>query len=147
MSTDAKLLAQQWADLKVFRGCWTIDGTFSRGHRYHRVLGGRSMFGGLTLTVSPAPALSFAEDLDWPHPSIRDEVIQDIWIGVFEALATIRYEFIDGVCVTLTAVEWSEVDSCAAAFYHCARECVSTLFTDQKIPVRLKSSWGGPPRP
>ena len=140
MNTDPQSLAQAWVALKLRNACWTIEGAHTKQHRYHRVLGPRSASAGLTFVISPSEKLSFVESLEWPDPSIRAEIIDHIWTGAFEGLATMRYEFIDGVRVDLTAIEWHEIHSCAAAFYQCARECVTSAFSELRIPLRLKPS-------
>jgi len=102
----------------------TKPGYVTVSFEYSRVVGPKSTHGGVTLSFEPAAEYSFASIADWPS---TDNYVDAVRRGVEEALLA-RERSVPSVRVTLRAVTWNDIDSCAAGFHTAARIAASAAF-------------------
>ena len=83
---------------------------------YRRIVGPRSIHGGVTLAFSPAEAFIFESAAVWAADNYEAVVRR----GVEEVLVR-RVGSLPPLRVTLKAITWDEVNSCAVGFQNAAR--------------------------
>jgi hypothetical protein len=91
---------------------------------YSRVVGPKSIHGGVTLSFAPAEAYSFASSARWPA---TDNYVDAVRRGVEEALLG-KGPSLPSVRATLKAVTWHDIDSCEHGFHTAARIAASAAF-------------------
>jgi hypothetical protein len=102
----------------------TKPGYITVSFEYSRVVGPRSIHGGVTLSFEPAEEYSFASNAKWPS---TDNYVDAVRQGIEEAFLR-RERPLPGVRVTLKAVTWHDIYSCAAAFQTAARIAACAAF-------------------
>ena len=102
----------------------TKPGYVTVSFEYSRIVGPKSTHGGVTLSFEPGEEYSFVSDADWPS---SDNYVDAVRQGVEEALLG-RERSLPSIRVTLKAVTWHDIDSCAAGFQTAARIAASAAF-------------------
>ena len=88
---------------------------------YGRVVGPRSIHGGVTLSFEPADTFTFASTVEWPS---RDNYEHAVRRGI-EAAFLESDGGLPASRVTLTGIVWNDLASCEAGFQAAARIATS----------------------
>jgi hypothetical protein len=92
--------------------------------RFARLFGSRFVHGAVTLQFDASRPFSFISVVSWPAGGDYDTVVQD------EVQATLQelQGHLDWNCVTLKAIEWDDVTSCASGFRQASRAATEAAF-------------------
>ena len=111
-----------WTQRRLARGWFKLKVPRTETHEMHKHLGGRSIYGYVSLSAEPADTFSFRSTALWDPEDYTDFVLDGVLDALFPSVNPIF-----GVAVVLTEVRWHEIDSCAAAYQVAATEAMKRI--------------------
>jgi hypothetical protein len=125
-----------WLSRKRARPQLSIREKRSARFKFTRALGPRSQFAVVYLRGEPAKEFSFASVAEWPGPEC--DYTLAVLDGILDELFAVDLGHVPArVQFTLEKIEWHDVDSSAAAFYHAARGAVRGILGSDQFPGNI----------
>ena len=103
---DAMRLLQEWVNRKAARKTCPMKGLVTVGYEYEHVTGPRSIYGRVSISVSPCETLEFESRVKWPDGANYDQMVLD---GILDALAGWGYHLITAR-FALSEIGWHPLD-------------------------------------
>jgi Elongation factor G, domain IV len=122
-------LLQQWFKRKLGAGITPLPGIVTVTHEFDRVVGPRSVYAKVTLSISPNDTFVFESKVRWP-----DECDWDSWVidGIIDALIGCQYETPLAARFELRQIAVHPVNSSPMAFYWAAKGAVNSVLQQQR---------------
>jgi len=98
---------------------------------FRRHVGGRILFGQVTLSAVPAHEFLYASRVTWPiceHVQLYEDCVLD---GILDVLMVQHTYPVLAVAVTLEEIVWHEVDFCALAYGMAARQAIEHILSPE----------------
>jgi hypothetical protein len=119
-------LLREWLERKTARDACPLVGLVTVGYEYERVVGPRSVYGRVSIVVSPCETLEFESRVKWPDGANYDQMVLD---GILDALVGWGYRPIVAR-FELAEIGWHPVNSAPIAYYRAAKRAVRSLLTE-----------------
>src|SRR4051794_33547045 len=124
---------EDWLSRKRERPQGSIRQKRSARFKFTRALGPRGQFAVVHLRGEPAAEFSFTSAAEWPGPKCDYSLA--VLDGILDELFAVDLGHVPArVQFTLEKIEWHDVDSSAAAFYHAARGAVREILGRDQYP-------------
>lgn len=120
-------LVHEWFDRKLVAGIAPFRGMVTVGHEYERVLGPRSMYAKVSLSICTSEVFAFESRAQWPEENY------DRWVldGILDSLFGWDSKPVLGARVVLEDVGWHPVNSAPIAYYRAAKIAVRSALEGQ----------------
>src|SRR5262245_5642702 len=110
-----------WFRRLLARGTEPLDGMYDIGYEYNRIVGARSVFGRVKLSIEPNDVFSFRSKVTWPSGN-HDDMVLD---GILDALVGWEYK-LPVAQFSLVDIGWHPIHSAPIAYYWAAKRAVSS---------------------
>ncbi len=120
-----KAIFYQWLDRKLDRDIFLLREPRSVSEKYLRITGPRCLYGEIVLRAAPSQTFEFKSEVTWPYPG--DNYDNYVLEGILDTLLSDNLRYVLGASFVLEQIKWHEVDSCAIAYYHAARQATEKI--------------------
>lgn len=117
-----------WFRRKLGHGVTPLSVTATVGYEYELVVGPKSLYGKVRLSVSPNHAFLFESKALWPQENWDDWVVD----GILDALVGSDYQPFLAARFVLLEIGWHAVNSAPIAYYRAAKRAVRSLLDGLK---------------
>ena len=99
---------------------------------FRRHTGGRTVFGHVTLSATPATEFSYTSRVTWPAGE-RVQLYEDCVLDGILDVIIVQHTFpVLGLAVTLEEISWHEIDSCALGYGMAARQAIERILSPER---------------
>jgi hypothetical protein len=116
-------LVREWFQRKLANGVSPLRGMMTVDHEYNRVVGPRSIYAKVSLSISPNDVFAFESMARWPDENY-DRFVLD---GILDALFGWDYKPPVAARFVLQEVGWHPVNSAPIAYYRAAKIIVRSM--------------------